>query len=520
MKKYFSKLLQTFSGSLKAVRVVLKRLPHSLRSFAMTDFLLSGSLKVFLILFIVFSANSAFADEISSTANYLPGGQYRMFGGGRGDVEKVKNKIKKIHTTSNFGPLRTDTDNYSGSVYYEQRFYNHPIEEHGSFSHSNSIRVIDAHGSIRNGYVGYTNVKISGSEVHPDDAYDGGDHPYDAYTYHVDGTVKTTSIQPIELPKLPNPFDKNKENADKGNQNNGLPENSSADANDRTRDLTATGDPSLPNTEADGNNGFNNNGEVPLPQASGWKDILDGGLGFADGLAQSFFDEAKTTADAVTHPVDTTKNLANAAKTVAGNPTVAGKAVQQTFTDAIDEKVANYDKAQTAYQRGFEVGTIPVAIVGAVLPSSAAGKAKAVTEIAKAVDKASDAANAAKKVEKAVDTAGAGSKATDFSKTKIETGKQNKHIEGTNEYNTELANGRTNKSLLTTDPNSLTSQFGTGKQVGNIPVGQPGSKEIIDFGKNIGYHVDKDTGVKTLTTEGTVHYSKKRGACSSQLSVF
>ena len=45
MKKYFSKWLQTFSGSLKAVRVVLKRLPHSLRSFAMTDFLFSGSLK-------------------------------------------------------------------------------------------------------------------------------------------------------------------------------------------------------------------------------------------------------------------------------------------------------------------------------------------------------------------------------------------------------------------------------------------------------------------------------------------
>ena len=37
--------------------------------------------------------------------------------------------------------------------------------------------------------------------------------------------------------------------------------------------------------------------------------------------------------------------------------------------------------------------------MGAVLPSSAAGKAKAVTEVAKAVDKASDAANAAKKVE-------------------------------------------------------------------------------------------------------------------------
>ena len=95
---------------------------------------------------------------------------------------------------------------------------------------------------------------------------DGGDHPYDIYTYHVTGTVKTTSIQPIELPKLPNPFDKNKENVDKGNQNNGLPENNPIDANDRTRDLTATGNPNLPNTEADRNNGFNNNGEASV----GW----------------------------------------------------------------------------------------------------------------------------------------------------------------------------------------------------------------------------------------------------------
>ena len=48
----------------------------------------SGCLKGFLILFIVFAANSAFADEISSTGNYLPGGDYRMFGAGRGEVEK------------------------------------------------------------------------------------------------------------------------------------------------------------------------------------------------------------------------------------------------------------------------------------------------------------------------------------------------------------------------------------------------------------------------------------------------
>ena len=413
MKKYFSKRLQTFSGSLKATRV-LKRLPHSLRSFAITDFLFSGSLKnrfsklfkLCLITIFTFSAHPIFAqNDLDKTYHYTPGGKYRMFGAGRGKVEKVRNTINKITDTFKMGPLSIDTDQYSGYVYYEQRFSNHPLSEHGSFFNSDTIKIGDIHGNIFRGNLGYTNAKINGYETHPVDGYDaadGGDHPYDIYTYHVTGTVKTTSIQPLELPKLPkfsNPF--SNKNADVGQNKNGLPENNPADANDRTRDLTATGNPNLPNTEADGNNGFNNNGEVPLPQASDWKDILDGGLGFADGLAKSFFDEAKTTADVVTHPVDTTKNLANAAKTVANNPTSVGKAVQQTVADAIDEKVANYDKAQTAYQRGFEVGTIPVAIVGAVLPSNAAGKAKAVTEVAKAVDKASDTANAAKKVEKA-----------------------------------------------------------------------------------------------------------------------
>ena len=422
MKKYFSKRLQTFSGSLKAVRGVLKRLPHSLRSFAMTDFLLSGSLK--LVLAIIFSLffNIAFAQtpDFANPQNYKPGGKYRMFGAGRGTVEKVRNTIKPTaNTSSNAGPLRLDAQSYAGYVHYEQRFSNHPLSEHGPFVNDLTMEVGDFHGSIINGQAGVAKAKITGREWHPADAYDaadGGDHPYDSYYYYVHGTVLSVSVQPLELPKLPsfsNPFSKNSQN----NQNNGLPENNPADANDRTRDLTATGNPSLPNTEADGNNGFNNNGEVPLPQASGWKDILDGGLGFADGLAKSFFDEAKTTADAVTHPVDTTKNLANAAKTVANNPTLVGKAVQQTVADAIDEKVANYDKAQTAYQRGFEVGTIPVAIVGAVLPSSAAGKAKAVTEIAKAVDKASDAVDAAKKVEKAADKVGdAAKKANDLAK--------------------------------------------------------------------------------------------------------
>ncbi|MBQ9601591.1 MAG: hypothetical protein IJR46_06220, partial [Neisseriaceae bacterium] len=118
---------------------------------------------------------------------------------------------------------------------------------------------------------------------------------------------------------------------------------------------------------------------------------------------------------------------------------------------------------------------------------------------------ADDVAKAAAKGANKVDALPrAGNSATDLSKTKIETGKQNKHIEGTNEYKT--AGG--NRSILTADPNSLTSKFGTGQQIGKIPVGQPGSKERIDFGRYIGYYIKEDGTNKTPTTIGTVHYSK------------
>ena len=195
------------------------------------------------------------------------------------------------------------------------------------------------------------------------------------------------------MPKLPNPFDKNKENADKGNQNNGLPENNPADANDRTRDLTATGNPNLPNTEADGNNGFNNNGEVPLPQASGWKDILNGGLGFTTGLLGGAADTLSYAFDAVTHPADTVRNIGGAAATVATNPSVVSEAV----VDAYDQKRAAIENAQNSFERGVEVGKIPGSVVAIPAVVGAVGKA---TSVAKGVAGAGKVAGKADDVAK------------------------------------------------------------------------------------------------------------------------
>ena len=59
------------------------------------------------------------------------------------------------------------------------------------------------------------------------------------------------------------------------------------------------------------------------------------------------------------------------------------------------------------------------------------------------------------------------------------------------------------------DPQALLdSHAGTGQQIGATPVGQPGSKERVDFGTPIGEHRDASTGTSTPTTVGIIHYSK------------
>jgi hypothetical protein len=66
--------------------------------------------------------------------------------------------------------------------------------------------------------------------------------------------------------------------------------------------------------------------------------------------------------------------------------------------------------------------------------------------------------------------------------------------------------------LTDSDPQGLLNQgAGTGQQIGNTPVGQPGSKERVDFGKNIGNYVDPVTGEKAPTNVGIIHYGS-RGA--------
>ncbi|MCY1487756.1 Pre-toxin domain with VENN motif protein [compost metagenome] len=77
---------------------------------------------------------------------------------------------------------------------------------------------------------------------------------------------------------------------------------------------------------------------------------------------------------------------------------------------------------------------------------------------------------------------------------------QEKHFPGHNSYTP-------GRSVLTSDPRKLAEGAGSGVQVGDIPVGLPGSKERVNFGGGIGTYIDR-AGVATPTSNGIIHYSK------------
>ena len=85
----------------------------------------------------------------------------------------------------------------------------------------------------------------------------------------------------------------------------------------------------------------------------------------------------------------------------------------------------------------------------------------------------------------------------------IDEGKQGKHIRGHNNFDEDRS------ELTHSDPQGLVDEFaGTGDQVNQIPVGEAGSKERINFGEVIGTFSDIKTGEKTETTVGIISYSK------------
>jgi hypothetical protein len=86
---------------------------------------------------------------------------------------------------------------------------------------------------------------------------------------------------------------------------------------------------------------------------------------------------------------------------------------------------------------------------------------------------------------------------------KLHIGQQGKHIPGYPNYTT-------GRSVLRADPAKLAKRAGTGTPVNNVPRGQPGFRERVDFGEVIGDFVkDGVATVATPTTKGIIHYGKE-----------
>ena len=235
--------------------------------------------KISLCAVLIIMANFAYANDLTKTENYYPDGKYGIgsrFARKNPTIEKVKNNVRlTVHSYDN-GPIHMDIHKYGGGIYFERRFEDHPLSEHGGWSRPPvTQQVNDFHGSIENGKLGVTNAKIYGVEMHPNDAYDakdGGDHPYDIYTFTVDGESRYTSIREVEKPKpLPDypdyPYNPKTENG-----NNGQPESNSG--ND-SRDKNTRND--LANGSDGGNDALSESGEVKQPQDTGnWTDTFSG----------------------------------------------------------------------------------------------------------------------------------------------------------------------------------------------------------------------------------------------------
>jgi len=91
-----------------------------------------------------------------------------------------------------------------------------------------------------------------------------------------------------------------------------------------------------------------------------------------------------------------------------------------------------------------------------------------------------------------------------YQSTKINVDQQRKHLPG----NKQFIPGRS--ELTYKNPQELIDKFaGTGQPVGNVPRGEPGFKECINFREIIGNYINNNTGRSFPTTNGIIHYGLK-----------
>ena len=92
----------------------------------------------------------------------------------------------------------------------------------------------------------------------------------------------------------------------------------------------------------------------------------------------------------------------------------------------------------------------------------------------------------------------------------LNRGQQDKHIEGTNNYNTEIKNGRNPSKILTNNDEieKIVQQYaGTGRIIRRADRSF-NNKEFVIIKELLGIDVDEDTKVETETHNFIIHYAK------------
>ena len=150
--------------------------------------------------------SAPFIRQAIATRNFEPGGAYNLFKL-RGTVTNRKNNIQIVpFVNQRIGGLQIEQAAVGGNVTYTAKFSGHTHDEHGPFANYNS-KTLDpvTKGSALLGFTSYK-FNISGTEVHPADAYDGeqgSGYPAptgarDEYTYSLGGQAHSVSVVPID----------------------------------------------------------------------------------------------------------------------------------------------------------------------------------------------------------------------------------------------------------------------------------------------------------------------------------
>ena len=265
----------------------------------------SAIVKVFLVS-ILLSFN-AFADDFRYPESYMPGGEYRLFGSGRGAVSNVTGEY---HETGNFavnaGNVAINNSSYEGHYEYQQDFSGHGHEVHAPFSSSNSKIGLNKTGRPEDG-LKISAVYVKGTEIHPADGYDGpqgGGYPEptgarDEYSYKFKANV--TTIKVVSLEKINNALPEDRKITQEERK---ILDDGGKLSDERVREFIATGNKFNP-VEASWDavppqvSATLSNENTEFTVDHGWAFWKDAAVGAANGVYHAFKNQDEKNADAI-----------------------------------------------------------------------------------------------------------------------------------------------------------------------------------------------------------------------------